>query len=57
MEVLSALLVVCGLPLVIFLAGWLACYFLVVKYRFHVEKRFEEQPGRSSSTTQAGWQP
>lgn len=56
MEVLTALLVVCGLPLVFFAAGWMACYFLVVKYRFHVERRYEEQPGRSGAT-QTSWQP
>jgi hypothetical protein len=57
MEVLSVFFVLCGLPLAIFLAGWISCYLLVVKYRFHVERRYdEEQPGRGA-TTQAGWQP
>ncbi|MCL4295245.1 MAG: hypothetical protein KJ077_05935 [Anaerolineae bacterium] len=41
MEVLGALLIVCGLPLALFLAGWVSCYLLVVKYRFHVERRWE----------------
>jgi hypothetical protein len=56
MELFTALLFVCGLPLAIFWAGWTACYFLVVKYRFRVETRFEEQPPRNA-TKQQGWQP
>ncbi len=49
MEVLGALLIVCGLPLALFLAGWVSCYLLVVKYRFHVERRWETEqtPARS----------
>lgn len=58
MEVLTVLFVICGLPLAIFVAGWMACYLMVVKYRFRMERRFAEgqQPGRSGSM-QPDWQP
>jgi hypothetical protein len=57
MEVLSVFLVLCGLPLAIFLAGWTACYLLVVKYRFRMERRWEDDPGVQASTRAASWQP
>lgn len=59
MEFLSVFLVLCGLPLAIFLAGWTACYLLVVKYRFRMERRWEvdEQGSRGAGVRQAEWQP
>lgn len=56
MEVLGALLIICGLPLALFLAGWISCYLLVVKFRFHVERRWEAEE-TPASARQPGWQP
>jgi hypothetical protein len=58
MEVLTALGVICGLPLLIFWAGWVSCYLLVIKYRFHVERRWEvQEPAARRSQQAAEWQP
>lgn len=57
MEVLFALLVICGLPLALFLAGWISCYLLVVKYRFHVERRWDQGQETPARSRQPEWQP
>lgn len=59
MEILNVLFVLCGLPLAIFLAGWMACYLLVVKYRFSVQRRYEtdQQPAGHRPGSQVEWQP
>lgn len=58
MEVLTAFGVICGLPLLLFWLGWVSCYLLVIKYRFRVERRWdqgqESQPARRQA---AEWQP
>lgn len=56
MELLSVSLIICGGPLLFFVMGWAACYLLVVKYRFHVERRFETpQPARGQR--REAWEP
>jgi hypothetical protein len=35
----SAFLVLCLIPAAIFVAGWLACWFMAVRYRVRLEKR------------------
>lgn len=53
--------VFCLGPLLLFGAGWFSCYFLLVKYRFRFERRFEAE--ESSSSVRAGrgrehaWEP
>lgn len=46
-------------PLLLFGAGWFSCYFLLVKYRFRFERRFEAE--ESSLPARAGrehaWEP
>lgn len=56
MEIVTAVLLICGGPLLFFLAGWVSCYLLVVKYRFHVERRFE-QPATARGQRQTAWEP
>jgi len=51
-----ALLMFCVTPLLIFAAGWFACYFLTVKYRI----RFEAQGDHTrpvKAIREKGWQP
>lgn len=57
MEFLSVFLVLCGLPLAIFLAGWTACYLLVVKYRFSVQRRWDVEQQPTGHRNQPEWQP
>lgn len=57
MEILNVFLVLCGLPLFFFLAGWIACYVLLVKYRFRMERRFDDDPPNVRAGRQAEWQP
>lgn len=59
MEFLSVFFVLCGMPLIIFLAGWTACYLLVVKYRFRLERRWEVegQGSRGAGVRGVEWQP
>ena len=47
-------------PLLLFGAGWFSCYFLLVKYRFRFERRFEAEessPVRAGRGREQAWEP
>ena len=62
MDVLIPLGIFCLVPILIFGAGWVSCYYLMVKYRLRVDRREEfdlpikaGDPRRGSS--KAVWEP
>ena len=49
---------VCVVPLVLFGAGFLACYLLLVRYRFRFERRFDDyEPAHHRGRKEEVWQP
>jgi hypothetical protein len=57
MELFGVFLLICGGPFLFFLIGWASCYLLIVKYRFHVERRLDQPPAGGRRQTTTAWEP
>lgn len=60
MDVLVPLGIFCLVPILLFAAGWVSCYYLMVKYRLRLDRREEFDTSVSASNrhrTGPAWEP